>query len=48
MKDTYIQFNVRNAFNERYLGDITPSISGTALAQPGYRRSFIATLHAEF
>jgi iron complex outermembrane receptor protein len=46
--NTYIQFNVRNAFNKRYLGDITPNLTGTALGQPGYRRSFIATLHAEF
>ncbi|MBL8770482.1 MAG: TonB-dependent receptor [Phenylobacterium sp.] len=48
LKDTYLQLNVRNAFNERYLGDITPNLTGTALGQPGYRRSFIATLHFEF
>lgn len=45
---TYLQFNVRNAFDKHYLGDITPNLTGTALAQPGYRRTFIATLHAEF
>ena len=33
--NTYIQFNVRNAFNKRYLGDITPNLTGTALGQPG-------------
>ena len=49
MKDTYVQFNVRNAFNERYLADITPSIStATALGQPGYRRAYVVTLHTEF
>jgi iron complex outermembrane receptor protein len=48
LKDTYLQFNLRNAFDQRYLGDITPNLTGTALAQPGYRRTFIATLHAEF
>ena len=48
LKNTYLQLNIRNAFNERYLGDVSPSISGTALGQPGYRRAFVATLHAEF
>lgn len=48
VKNTYLQLNVRNAFNERYLGDITPNLTGTALGQPGYRRAFVATLHAEF
>jgi iron complex outermembrane recepter protein len=48
MKDTYVQLNVRNAFNKRYLGDITPNLTGTALAQPGYRRAFVVTLHSEF
>ncbi len=47
-KNTYIQGNIRNLFDERYLGDITTNLTGTALAQPGYRRTFIATLHAEF
>ncbi|MBL8555864.1 MAG: TonB-dependent receptor [Phenylobacterium sp.] len=48
IKNTYLQLNLRNAFDKRYLGDITPNLTGTALAQPGYRRTFIATLHAEF
>lgn len=45
---TYLQFNVRNAFDKRYLGDITPNLTGTALGQPGYRRTFIATINAQF
>jgi len=45
---TYIQGNIRNLFDKRYLGDITTNLVGTALAQPGYRRTYIATLHAEF
>ncbi|MFN3512215.1 MAG: TonB-dependent receptor [Phenylobacterium sp.] len=48
MEKTYVQANVRNLFDERYLGDITTNLTGTALAQPGYRRTFILTLHAEF
>lgn len=48
LKRTYLQFNVRNAFDKAYLGDISPNLTGTAVAQPGYRRTFIATLHAEF
>ncbi len=48
LKDTYVQLNLRNAFDKRYLGDITPNLTGTALGQPGYRRTFIATLHAQF
>ena len=46
--NTYVQLNVRNLFDERYLGDITSNLTGTALGQPGYRRTFIVTLHAEF
>jgi iron complex outermembrane recepter protein len=46
--NTYVQLNVRNLFDERYLGDITTNLTGTALGQPGYRRAFIVTLHAEF
>ena len=45
---TYIQGNIRNLFDKRYLGDISANLVGTALAQPGYRRTYIATLHAEF
>ncbi len=48
LKHTYLQFNLRNAFDKRYLGDISPNLTGTAVGQPGYRRTFIATLHAEF
>jgi len=45
---TYIQGNIRNLFDKRYLADISANLVGTALAQPGYRRTYIATLHAEF
>ena len=48
LERTYIQANVRNLFDERYLGDITTNLTGTGLGQPGYRRTFIVTLHAEF
>ena len=48
LEKTYLQFNVRNAFDKRYLGDISANLTGTAVAQPGYRRTFIATIHAEF
>jgi iron complex outermembrane receptor protein len=48
LENTYIQGNIRNAFDKRFLGDITTNLVGTALAQPGYRRTYIATLHAEF
>jgi iron complex outermembrane receptor protein len=46
--NTYIQGNIRNLFDKRYLADISANLVGTALAQPGYRRTYIATLHAEF
>jgi len=39
---------VRNAFDQRYLGDISPNLTGTAFGQPGYRRTFIATINAQF
>jgi iron complex outermembrane receptor protein len=48
MERSYLQANVRNLFDERYLGDITTNLTGTALGQPGYRRAFILTLHSEF
>ena len=48
LANTYIQGNIRNLFDKRFLADITANLTGTALAQPGYRRAFIATLHAEF
>jgi iron complex outermembrane receptor protein len=48
LERTYVQFNVRNATDKRFLNEISENLSGTALAQPGYRRTFIVTLHAEF
>jgi iron complex outermembrane receptor protein len=48
LEKTYIQGNVRNLFDERFISDITANLTGTALGQPGYGRTFIATLHAEF
>ena len=48
LKNTYLQGNIRNLFDERYLGDITTNLQGAALAQPGYRRTFILTLHVEY
>jgi iron complex outermembrane receptor protein len=45
---SYLQLNVINLFDERWLGDISPNLTGTALAQPGYRRTYTVTLHAEF
>ena len=48
LENTYIQANVRNLFDERYLGDMAVNLTGTGLAQPGYRRTFVITLHAEF
>lgn len=48
MDKSYLQFNVKNLFDERYLGDISTNTNGTASFQPGYPRAFVATLHAEF
>ncbi|HEY2357231.1 MAG TPA: TonB-dependent receptor [Phenylobacterium sp.] len=48
LSNTYLQLNVSNLFDERYLGDITTNTNGTALFQPGYPRSFVVSLHAEF
>ena len=48
LKNTYLQGNIRNLFNERYLGDISTNLTGTALGQPGYNRTFILTLHVEY
>ncbi len=48
LKNTYVQANVRNLFDERYLGDITTNTNGTGLFQPGYPREFIVSVHAEF
>lgn len=48
LENTYLQLNVRNVTDARFLNEISENLSGTALAQPGYRRTFILTLHAEF
>lgn len=48
LKDTYLQINARNLFNERYLGDLAVNPSGTGLGQPGAPRTFVATIHARF
>jgi iron complex outermembrane receptor protein len=48
LQNTYVQLNVRNLFDERYLGDITTNTNGTALFQPGYPREAVVSLHAEF
>jgi iron complex outermembrane receptor protein len=48
LERTYIQGNIRNLFDVRYLADISPNLTGTALGQPGYGRTFILTLHAEY
>ncbi|WP_068877803.1 MULTISPECIES: TonB-dependent receptor [unclassified Phenylobacterium] len=48
LKNTYLQGNIRNLFDERYLADITANLTGTGLGQPGYRRTFILTLHVEY
>lgn len=48
LEGTYLQGNIRNLFDERYLGDITTNLVDTALIQPGYRRAYTVTLHAEF
>jgi iron complex outermembrane receptor protein len=48
LKNTYLQANVRNLLNKRYLGDITTNLTGTALGQPGYNRTYILTLHVEY
>lgn len=48
LKNTYLQVNVRNMFDERYLGDISTNTNGNGSFQPGYPRAVVATLHAEF
>ena len=48
MEGSYLQANVTNLFDERYLGDMVTNLTGNGQAQPGYRRTFILTLHAEF
>lgn len=44
----YVQLNVKNLFDEGYLGDISTNISGTGQFQPGYPRAITLTLHAGF
>jgi iron complex outermembrane receptor protein len=48
MKNTYVQINVKNLSNEKYLGDLAVNPSGTGLGQPGYPRTASITLHAAF
>lgn len=48
LEGTYLQANVANLFDEKYLGDMQTNLEGNGMAQPGYRRTFILTLHAEF
>lgn len=48
LERTYIQANVNNLFDERFLGDMSVNLEGNGQAQPGFRRSFALTLHAEF
>ena len=48
LERTYIQLNMLNLFDERFLGDMSVNLTGTGLAQPGYRRSGTITLHYEF
>ena len=44
----YLQLNVKNLFDEAYLGDISTNPSGTGVFQPGYPRAVSLTLRAEF
>jgi iron complex outermembrane receptor protein len=48
MKNTYVQINVKNLADEKYLGDLAVNPSGTGLGQPGYPRTASITLHAAF
>jgi len=48
LKGTYVQVNVKNLTNEKYLGDLAVNPSGTGLGQPGYPRTASITLHAAF
>ncbi len=48
LENTYLQLNVKNLFDERYLGDLAVNPSGTGQGQLGFPRTFIATLHVEF
>lgn len=48
LKKTYVQLNVRNLFDEYYLGDISTNTNGNGQFQLGYPRAVMLTLHAEF
>ena len=48
MTGSYLQVNVKNLANEKYLGDLAVNPSGTGLGQPGYPRTASITLHAAF
>ncbi|WP_184715876.1 TonB-dependent receptor [Caulobacter sp.] len=48
MEGTYVQINVKNLANEKYLGDLAVNPSGTGLGQPGYPRTASITLRAAF
>jgi iron complex outermembrane receptor protein len=48
LQNTYVQLNVLNLFDARYLGDISTNTNGTALFQPGFPREAVVSLHAEF
>ena len=48
LKSTYVQVNVRNLFDERYLADISTNTDGNGQFQPGYPRAVVLTLHTEF
>lgn len=47
-KGSYVQLNVKNLTDEKYLGDLSVNPSGTGLGQPGYPRTVMVTLHAKF
>ncbi|WP_396594322.1 TonB-dependent receptor [Brevundimonas sp. R86498] len=46
--DTWIQLNVTNLFDERYLANINTSDTGLGTGNPGSPRAFMFTLHAAF
>ncbi|HRH20521.1 MAG TPA: TonB-dependent receptor [Brevundimonas sp.] len=48
MEGTYLQINVQNLFNERYLGNIGTAESGNRTADRGAPRSIAATLRVAF
>ncbi|MES1202494.1 MAG: TonB-dependent receptor [Pseudomonadota bacterium] len=47
-KRTYVQFNIKNMFDERYLGDISTSVAGSGSYQPGVPRTYVGSLQFEF